>query len=130
MRRDFELPEGDRLYLETTGLAWETIIEGKAQWLLLHDRPTHEAYTPSVATTALQIVPGYPDSQLDMVYFHPALVANNGKQIKALSGTQIDGRQFQRWSRHRTPANAWRPGLDDIAAHLMLVDDWLEREVA
>lgn len=130
MRRQFDLPESDLLYLGGTGLDWETIIERNQQWLLIHDRPTHDGYRPSTATTAIRIVPGYPDSPLDMVWFHPGLVASNGKQIKALSNTQIDGCQYQRWSRHRTPANAWRPGLDDLAGHLVLVDYWLEREVA
>ncbi len=130
MRKQFDLPEGDLLYLASTGLDWETIIDGNQQWLLLHDRPTHAGYSPTVASTAIHIVPGYPDSPLDMVWFHPGLVATNGNPIKALSTAQIDGRQFQRWSRHRTPANAWRPGLDDLAGHLVLVDYWLEREVA
>lgn len=130
MRKQFDLPETDLLYLESTGLDWEAVIDGNKHWLLIHDRPTHAGYSPTAATTAIHIVPGYPDSPLDMVWFSPGLAANNGKQIKALSNAQIDGRQFQRWSRHRTRANAWRPGLDDLAGHLVLVDYWLEREVA
>lgn len=130
MRRQFELPEGDLEYLGASGLKWETIVEGKQRWLLIHERPTHEAYNPAIATTALHIVPGYPDSPLDMVWFNPGLAIKTGKQIRALSNQDIDGRSFQRWSRHRTSENAWRPGVDDVASHLFLVDHWLAREVA
>ena len=38
-RRKLELPEGDRAYLETLGLPWETVAEGRAQWLIIHDWP-------------------------------------------------------------------------------------------
>lgn len=130
MRRDFDLPETDTEYLDDLGLDWETVVEGKAQWLLVHERPTNNAYDPPAATTAIHIVPGYPDSQLDMVWFSPALALKCGKQVRKLSNQKIDGRDFQRWSRHRTPANAWRPGVDDLATHLLLVDHWLAREVA
>lgn len=130
MRRHFDLPANDVEFLEATQLKWETVVEGPARWLLIHDRPTHAAYTPDVALTALKIVPGYPESALDMVWFSPALTAKEGHAIRRLSLQQIDGRQFQRWSRHRTGENPWRPGLDDVASHLLVVDEWLAREVA
>ncbi len=130
MRRQFDLPANDVEYLDGTRLKWEAVKEGAKQWLLIHDRPTHVAFTPTAALTALLIVPGYPDSQLDMVWFSPALTPNCAKSIKQLSSQAIDGRPFQRWSRHRTPQNPWRPGLDDVASHLITVDHWLAREVA
>jgi hypothetical protein len=78
---------------------------------------------------AVNVAPGYPDSQLDMVYFHPHLVRADGKPLGAVSGgVAIDGRDWQRWSRHRTPANPWRPGVDDLSTHLGLVHEWLARE--
>lgn len=130
MRRELDLPANDVEHLDSTGLKWETIVEGSARWLLIHDRPTHLAYAPEVALTALNIVPDYADGALDMVWFFPALNLKSGRTIRQLSPQKIDGREFQRWSRHRTPVNPWRPGLDDIAAHLILVDHWLAREVA
>jgi hypothetical protein len=129
LRRQFDLPSGDDAYLDATGLNWETVADGPSRWLLIHERPTHDGYEPNVALTALQIVPGYPESALDMVWFHPALVPKSGRAIRNLSHQQIDGKSFQRWSRHRTPGNPWRPGLDDVAAHLLVVDEWLAREV-
>jgi hypothetical protein len=41
----------------------------------------------------------------------------------------LDGKQFQQWSRHRTGANPWRPGLDNVCTHLLLVNSWLEKEL-
>ncbi len=130
MRREFDLSESDTEYLDGLGLDWETIVEGKQQWLLIHERPTNDVYNPPAATTALHIVPGYPDNQLDMVWFSPPLALKSGKKVGRLSPRKLDGRDFQRWSRHRTSANPWRPGVDDLATHILLVDHWLAREVA
>ncbi len=135
MRQDFVLPSYDQEHLNATGLKWDAIAEG-SRWLLLHDRPVPSGYTVSTVITALQIPAGYPDAQIDMVYFFPALVRADGKTIGAVTqfdqagGAQyaIGGRAFQRWSRHRTDAAPWRAGEDDVASHLALVDDWLARE--
>lgn len=132
VRRQFALPEYDVRYLESTGLRWETLVDASGtRWLLLHDRPLPElGYNVSRAQLALRIVPGYPDAQIDMAYLHPPLARGDGKPIAAVSNLEIDGRTFQQWSRHRTGAAPWRPGEDDVATHLVLVDDWLERELA
>lgn len=128
MRRHFQLPEGDEEGLVARGLPWETIAEGGSRWLILHDFPVPEGYNQRMATAGLRIPPSYPDDQIDMVYFSPALA--NGKSIGALTLTTIDGRSYQQWSRHRTGANPWRPGLDGIGTHLLQVESWLAREVS
>lgn len=128
MRRQFLLPEADMDYLNDSGLRWETIIEGSWRWLLLHDYQIPNGYNTSSVTVAVSISAGYPDAQLDMVYFYPPLARQDGRAIGALSPQTIEGRSFQRWSRHRTGANPWRPGEDDLSAHLTLVEHWLERE--
>jgi len=128
VRRQFLLPETDMNYLNTCGLQWETIIEGNWRWLLLYDYPIPNGYNVSSATAAVSISAGYPDAQLDMVYFYPSLARQDGQAIGALSSQAIDGKSFQRWSRHRTGANPWRPDEDDLSAHLPLVQHWLERE--
>ena len=79
--------------------------------------------------TAIVIPPGYPDAQLDMVYFFPPLARADGGAIGALTPRRFDEKDWQQWSRHRTQQNPWRPGEDDIAGHLMLVDYWLRREL-
>jgi hypothetical protein len=97
-------------------------------WLIVNEWDLPQGYSTSRASLALLIPPNYPDSQIDMVYFRPALARTDGKPIGALSGQTILGESWQRWSRHRTSANPWRPGEDDVASHLSLVDEWLRRE--
>ena len=64
-----------------------------------------------------------------MAYFHPALRRQDGKGIPATESTEnVDNKTFQRWSRHRTGENPWRPGVDDVSTHLAQVKHWLVRE--
>jgi len=128
-RREVALPSHDVAHLQSTGLPWETIGMPGAAWILIHDWPVTAGYTSRTVTLALQIPPGYPEAQIDMAYFAPELARQDGQPIASLSAQQIDGQTFQRWSRHRTAEAPWRPGEDDIANHLVLVDDWLEREL-
>lgn len=131
MRRQFALPSNDVAYLESTGLEWETVVtqEG-ARYLIIRDRPVPAGYSAVRADVALMIPPSYPESQIDMSYFHPHLARSDGKAIGRLTPHKIDQVEFQRWSRHRTKEAPWRPGEDDVSTHLVLVDDWLEREFA
>jgi len=128
MRREFNLPEQDTEFLEASGYDWEAIRVNNASWVLIHDFNIPEGYTTNKVTAALRIDNGYPTSQIDMVYFSPHLHRADGKTINALAMQSIDGKQYQRWSRHRTPANPWRRELDDISTHLSLITYWLERE--
>ena len=129
MRRQFLLPERDREFLDARGLDWETIWDASAQWLLVHDFSVPAGYTCEKVIVALMIAPGYPDAQIDMVYFYPPLARTDGKAINAPSAQQLDSKIFQRWSRHRTPQNPWMPGEDDVSTHLALVAGWLEKEL-
>ena len=128
MRREFRLPEADEAHLNARGLPWETVVVGGSRWLLVHDYLITTGYNHATASVALLIPPGYADTPIDMVYFFPHLALASGRGINALSPHTLDGKVWQRWSRHRTPANPWRPGIDDVSTHLMLVDDWLARE--
>lgn len=130
MRRQFRLPEHDEEFLGTLPCAWETLLEPSNRWLLLVGLPIPAGYGRQEVDAAVNVAPGYPDVQLDMVYFHPHLARVDGKPLGAVSGGfRIDARDWQRWSRHRTAANPWRPGVDDLATHLGLVHEWLAREV-
>ena len=129
MRRAFQLAEEDEECLGALGLPWEAVIENGAKWVVLPNYPIPEGYNHRTATTALRIPPSYPDDQIDMVYFFPALALSNGRVIGQLSPLAFDGKQYQQWSRHRTPANPWRPGLDNVCSHLLQVDSWLAREL-
>lgn len=128
IRQDFLLPEADGAYLNDLGLPWETVLDGQTRWLKIHEWVLPAGYDRPTVSVALLIPAGYSDSQIDMVYFNPGLSRLDGKAIGALSSQIIVGETWQRWSRHRSAINPWRPGEDDISSHLTLVDDWLRRE--
>lgn len=116
--------------MDALGLPWETI--GSPQqgggYVLIHESPVPPGYTVTATTIALRIEPLYPDVQIDMAYFLPSLHRADGRGIAALAEQSIDGRSFQRWSRHRTSQNPWRPGIDNLATHLGQVEHWLATE--
>lgn len=128
MRRAFQLAQEDEECLAARRRPWEAIIENNAKWLLFPDYPIPAGYNHRLVTAALRIPPSYPDDQIDMVYFHPALALVSGKGIAQLSTCTVDGKPYQQWSRHRKPGE-WRPGIDNVCTHLLQVDDWLEREL-
>ena len=128
LRLDFRLPAADEEYLNGLGLAWETIREAQTQWLIIHGWKVPDGYNARSADLALLIPANYSDSQIDMAYFRPTLARIDGKSINNLSQMSISGQPWQQWSRHRTQQNPWRAGIDDIASHLGLVDEWLRRE--
>jgi hypothetical protein len=129
MRRAFQLPAEDEESLAASGHVWETVSEGQAKWLMIPIFSLPVGYNYQEATVALRIPPSYPDDQIDMAFFSPALALKTGRGIANLSLTTIDERPFQQWSRHRTAANPWRPGLDSICTHLLLVNSWLIKEL-
>lgn len=126
-RRQFRLPAEEERYLESRGFFWETVSDG-GQWLIIHDWVLPSGYSTGKVKIALLVPPSYPDGEIDMVYVLPALSRTDGKPIGALSNQPIGGETWQRWSRHRTGANPWRVGIDDVSTHLTLVDEWFGRE--
>lgn len=128
MRRQFELLSDDEQFLNEFGLRWETVVDG-SPWVLIHDFPTHEGYNSAHVIAAIRMETGYPNSELNMVYFFPAIARKDGMPIGATESLQtIDGKTFQRWSRHRTGENPWKPGEDNLGTHIHLIEDWLVRE--
>lgn len=127
MRRDFHLPQEDCNFLDELG-EWETVNSSGMQWVIINDYPVCPGYNVPRITVALKIETGYPRTQLDMAYFFPALHRKDGKPIRATTTQNIDGKSFQRWSRHRTAQNPWREGVDDISTHMSLVSFWFEQE--
>jgi hypothetical protein len=123
LRREFKLPLADAV-----ALPWETVKSGQSLWLLIHEWKLPVGYNVATVSVGLLVPSEYADVQIDMVYFKPALSRVDGKAINALSSADICGESWQRWSRHRTAENPWRPGVDDVASHLTLVDEWLRRE--
>ena len=128
LRRDFDLLPQDEKFLEEYGHHWETIADG-SQWVLIHEFPTHERYNHAHVTAAIRMETGYPNTGLNMVYFFPALARKDGRSIGATQAEQvINGKTYQRWSRHRTAKNPWRAVVDRLDTHVFLIEDWLARE--
>lgn len=132
MRRHFQLPAEDSEYLENCGLQWETVTENRDRRVVLYGAPVPDGYNVTTVDINIRIVDGYPDTQIDMAYFYPYLARSDGKPIGAVLTTatecSFDGKTWQRWSRHRSGANPWRPGLDNIETHMLLVKNWLQQE--
>jgi hypothetical protein len=128
-RRQFTLPSEDMEWLGNCGHDFELVIEGNVLRVILYEYAVPHGYNVDKVTVNVRIESGYPDTQIDMAYFHPPLGRVDGRAIRALSSDNFDGRTWQRWSRHRTPANPWRPGIDNLATHFGLVDNWLAREL-
>ena len=84
MRRDFSLPEVDEDFLIASGFVWETWNDGAGMWLIIKNYSIPNGYTVSQSDLALKIDPGYPVSQIDMVYFSNELKIT-GKTIGALA---------------------------------------------
>lgn len=129
LKRDFALPEEDTEYLDTNCFQWETLSEGGNNWVIIDNYPVPAGYNFEKVKVALKIDSGYPVAQIDMVYFLPALIKLKGAPVNALTTQVIAGKTWQRWSRHRTGENPWRPGLDNVGTHLNMVTYWLEREL-
>jgi hypothetical protein len=127
-RKQFELLDEDVEFLQSLGLQWETLSESTGMWILIYDYPVYSGYTTQKVTVAVKVEPGYPRAQLDMAYFFPALCRRDGQSIGATSPQQIDGKLFQRWSRHRTGQNPWREGFDNLCTHMGLVSHWFKQE--
>lgn len=122
-RHMFPLSADDTEYLDNAFPDWEAIEGG---WILLPNFPLPSGFTVSSTMAAIQIPPLYPASPLDMVYFNPSVLRSDGHPITATNCTQmIDGKPFQRWSRHYQP-NEWQPSEDSIATHVMAIKGWLE----
>lgn len=129
MRRAFTLSEVDREFLDSRGKPWETHIDGPSRWVIIDGLETPPGYNHSKVAMAFLLDASYPDVQIDMAYFFPALVRSDGRPIGALSSHQFDGKVWQRWSRHRVGTDAWRPGIDNIETHLLFVIAFLDEEL-
>jgi hypothetical protein len=126
-RIGFSLPSDDITFLDNNSFLWEAIVQ-QSNWLLIKKHPVPEGYNVLSVDIALLIPPAYPAAEIDMAYFYPPLEKKSGRPIGATSTQMIDEKNFQRWSRHRQPGE-WRPGLDDISTHLLLVNNWLVNDL-
>ncbi|MFM0011512.1 multiubiquitin domain-containing protein [Paraburkholderia sediminicola] len=130
VRADFAVLDDDREYLDSKGYSWEAIDEPEVKRIVVRGFQSPSGFTPTTVDMFVILPAGYPDTQIDMVYFHPPLARTDGRQIKALVTNLFEGKTWQGWSRHRTANSLWRQGIDNIGTHLMLVDDFLRAELS
>ena len=128
-RREFALPEDDLYWLANAPHQFELVAEHGVLRVVLYGFPVPPGYNHRAVDVNVRIESGYPDTEVDMVYVHPELHRLDGVPIVATCPEAFDGKQWQRWSRHRTPANPWRPGVDNLATHFALVNHWFAREL-
>lgn len=128
-RREFPLLDADGDYLEGLGLRWECLKEGSQRMVVIYGWTVPSGYSVKLVDLHLRLSELYPDTEIDMAYFSPALARADGRAINGLSTLQFDGRTWQQWSRHRTPESKWRAGEDDLSTHMALVDHWLRAEL-
>lgn len=129
MRRQFDLTGEDDRFLQRQPSEWEAVAENNIKRIIIHDFPVPDGYNIEKVALYIRLEATYPDTQLDMVYFFPKLARSDGNPIKAITDDQFDGKIWQRWSRHRTNQNPWRPGIDNLETHLILVSEWLRLEL-
>lgn len=129
-RRMAPVLEQDLLFLNSYGLRWEVIVDGSI-WVLFYDYPLPSGFTQSRVTLAIRMESGYPITALDMMYVFPVIARADGRPIRQVEAVQpLDGKSFQRWSRHRTAQNQWVPGEDSLETHMYLVEEFFRAEVS
>lgn len=128
-RRDFALLPDDEAYLLSHDGVWDAILDSGVHRLVIRDWPITSGYSVSKVDVYVKLEAGYPQQQIDMAYFYPALERVDGRPVNGLASEDFGGRSWQRWSRHRSGANAWRIGEDNLSTHMALVADWLRSEL-
>lgn len=128
-RRHFDLMPDDEAYLASLNRPWEAVLEAGVRRVVLKNWPLPEGYGLDQVDINVRLEVGYPDAQIDMAYFSPHLQRADKKAIGALSSDNFDGKDWQRWSRHRTAGSAWRIGEDNLSTHMALVNNWLCEEL-
>jgi hypothetical protein len=111
----------DSFFLKQLPFKVDFISERNLDWIIFRDYELPEGFNHEKADVAIMIPPNYPFNQIDMVYFSPSLHRADGKPIGALCNQSLEGKTYQRWSRHRSPTNKWDPNIDNVESHLDLM---------
>lgn len=128
LKRMFSLLPHDESFLNKYFPNWEAIQISGTGWILIHNFKIVAGYNVEETTVAFMIPPSYPTVEFDMMYFYPALSRKDNQPIGALSHQALEGKSYQRWSRHRI-AGEWRPGIDNLETHVLSVQSWLIDEL-
>lgn len=128
-KKHFQLSSEDTEFLDSLGLPWDAVIENGIRRVIIYDFPLPIGYNVESANVNMRLESGYPDVQIDMAYFYPPISRLDNGYIRATSTDTFNGLQWQRWSRHRTSVNPWRPGIDNVSTHVSAIKYWLQSEL-
>ena len=104
------------------------VNSGNVDWLIIHSCELPNGFNVDSADISFMIPNQYPAAALDMFYFYPELKRADGQPIGATSYQILEGKTYQRWSRHRTGENKWDPETDSIVSHFALMINCLKAE--
>jgi hypothetical protein len=129
-RREFSLLAVDEIFLQKSGLKWETLVEQDRRWLMIFDYPIPSGYNVEKTTLLLEIPLQYPAAQIDMFYTYPPLSLQSGRVIECTQvRANVYGIEYHGWSRHRGGNSPWDPSTDNVITHLALVESSIAKEV-
>lgn len=126
------LCEIDKEFLDAEGYRYSSYSEGANTLLVIENYELPAGYDPQTVELLLILPSSYPDGQIDMWWFSPAVVFSrtrteplNTQVRQPFAGyTPEPGRQWQRFSRHPK----WRPGVDNLTSYLRAVRSTMEHE--
>jgi hypothetical protein len=114
------LPEADTAFLAEKGYKYQLTLDRGVVHLVIADFAFPEAYSPRSAELLIRILPGYPNSQLDMFWTIPDVVLAKGGYPAACTHKETHlGRSWQRWSRHWQVE--WKPGVDNLRSFISAI---------
>jgi hypothetical protein len=108
------IPEDDSEFLDAKGFQHEILESGGEVHVILRRFPFHR-YAPQEADLLIRLLPGYPQTAVDMFFTIPDVKLPSGAFPKNCDQHPvIGGKLWQQWSRHLT----WRSGIDDLRSFL------------
>ncbi len=121
------LSSEDMEFLDNGDYKWKPFSENSKNGLVIRNYNLPEDYIPNKSDLMVLIPPGYPVSPIDMFYFSPGVRRKDGRSIEALAEENHFEKTWQRWSRHYQ--DQWRPGIDNVATHIIYVGNQLRFEI-
>lgn len=126
----FEVLPKDDEYLKQVFGDFRTIIDQGRRWLVVENYELPDGYSHKQVTLAIEIPSLYPQAEIDMFYTCPRIYLPNGVTPSCTEIEQtIEGKSYQRWSRHRSHVSQWNPVIDSVVTHFSLIEESLLREV-
>lgn len=126
----FEVLPKDDEYLKQVFGDFRTIIDQGRRWLVVENYQLPDGYSHKQVTLAIEIPSLYPQAEIDMFYTCPRIYLPNGVTPSCTEVEQIiEGKSYQRWSRHRSHVSQWNPVIDSVVTHFSLIEESLLREV-